>query len=172
CDRRRRDPARLAARRQRSAAHAAASGRATARLAALSDEVSMPYAQGRVFYDADSHVMELGDWLPQYADPAIRERIRPLALGAAGQLAEQAVADAARRRGDRDAARRLEDALMNAKGWSALGAFDSTERSRALDLLGVDKQLVFSTFAATQFASPDHDLLYGGSRAPTPPPAP
>ena len=125
----------------------------------------MPYAQGRVFYDADSHVMELGDWLPQYADPAIRERIRPLALGAAGQLAEQAVADAARRRGDRDAARRLEDALMNAKGWSALGAFDPTERSRALDLLGVDKQLVFSTFAATQFASPDHDLLYGGTRA-------
>jgi hypothetical protein len=41
----------------------------------------MPYAQGRTFYDADSHVMELGDWLPKYADAGIRERIRPLYLG-------------------------------------------------------------------------------------------
>jgi len=55
--------------------------------------------------------------------------------------------------------------LMKAKGWSALGAFDPAERSRALDLLGFDRQLVFSTFAATQFASDDADLLYGGTRA-------
>jgi predicted TIM-barrel fold metal-dependent hydrolase len=125
----------------------------------------MPYAEGRTFYDADSHLMELHDWLPQYADPGIRERIRPLALGAAGALAEQALADAERRRGDRGAAQALEANLMSAKGWSALGAFDPAERSRALDLLGVDRQLVFSTFAANQFAGGDLDLLYGGARA-------
>src|SRR5262250_3286280 len=125
----------------------------------------MPYAEGRTFYDADSHLMELHDWLPQYADPGIRERIRPLALGAAGALAEQAIVDAERRRGDRGAAQALEGNLMNTKGWSALGAFDPAERSRALDLLGVDRQLVFSTFAANQFAGGDLDLLYGGARA-------
>ena len=38
----------------------------------------MPYAEGRTYYDADSHLMELGDWLVQYADPEVRERIRPL----------------------------------------------------------------------------------------------
>jgi predicted TIM-barrel fold metal-dependent hydrolase len=54
---------------------------------------------------------------------------------------------------------------MGAKGWSALGAFDPAERTRALDLLGFDKQLVFSTFAATQFAGDDAELLYGGTRA-------
>jgi uncharacterized protein len=125
----------------------------------------MPYAEGRTYYDADSHFMELGDWLVQYADPDVRDRIRPLHLGGAGALAEQAVADAEARRGDPDAARALDTQLMRAKGWNALGAFDPDERSRALDLLGFERQLVFTTFAATQFVDEDLELLYGGTRA-------
>lgn len=125
----------------------------------------MPYASGRTFFDADSHLMELSDWLVRYADPAVREKIRPLYLGAAGAMAERAVEEAEARRGDAEKARALEAAVMKAKGWNALGAFDPAERSRALDLLGFDKQLVFSTFAATQFASEDPDLFYGGARA-------
>ena len=35
----------------------------------------MPYAQGRTFFDADSHIMELPDFLTEYADPAFRDRI-------------------------------------------------------------------------------------------------
>ncbi|MDX1650163.1 MAG: amidohydrolase family protein, partial [Myxococcota bacterium] len=125
----------------------------------------MPYATGRTYYDADSHLMELSDWLVRYADPGVREKIRPLYLGGAGALAEEAVREAEARRGDPEKARALEDAVMKAKGWSALGAFDPAERRRALDLLGFDRQLVFSTFAATQFAGDDLELLYGGARA-------
>jgi predicted TIM-barrel fold metal-dependent hydrolase len=125
----------------------------------------MPYAEGRTYYDADSHIMELSDWLSTYADPDIRDQLRPLYLGGAGKLADKAVTDAEARRGDPEAAAQLEGNLMGPKGWSALGAFDPAERSRALDLLGFDKQLVFSTFAATQFAGDDLDLLYGGTRA-------
>ena len=125
----------------------------------------MPYATGRTYFDADSHLMELSDWLVQYADPGVREKIRPLYLGGAGALAEQAVKEAEARRGDAEKARALEGALMKAKGWNALGAFDSAERRRALDLLGFDRQLVFSTFAASQFAGDDLELLYGGTRA-------
>jgi uncharacterized protein len=128
-------------------------------------ELLMPYAEGRTFYDADSHLMELGGWLAAYADPGVRERIRPLHLGPAGALAERAVADAEARRGDAAAARALEAKVLEAKGWAALGAFDPIERSRALDLLGIAKQLVFSTFAAGQFYDDDPDLLYGGTRA-------
>jgi predicted TIM-barrel fold metal-dependent hydrolase len=124
----------------------------------------MPYAEGRTFYDADSHVMELPEWLAEYADPELRDKIRPLALGGAGKLAEEAVRAAEARRGD-PAAAPLEPDVMRPKGWGALGAFDPAERSRALDLLGFDAQLVFSTFAATQFASDDLDVLYGGTRA-------
>jgi uncharacterized protein len=125
----------------------------------------MPYAEGRTFYDADSHLMELNDWLPKYADPPVRERLRPLYLGAAGALADKAIRDAEARRGNPEVARALEANLMGPKGWGALGAFDPAERSRALDLLGMHKQLVFSTFAATQFTGDDPDLLYGGTRA-------
>ena len=125
----------------------------------------MVYAQGRTFYDADSHVMELSDWLVQYADPDVRDRIRPLALGGAGALAGDAVRAAEARRADPAAAAALENDVMGPKGWGALGAFDPTERSRVLDLLGFDSQLVFSTFAPTQFASDDLDVLYGGTRA-------
>jgi predicted TIM-barrel fold metal-dependent hydrolase len=125
----------------------------------------MPYAHGRAYFDADSHVMELPAWLEEFADARTRELLRPLYLGGAGALADQAVADAERRRGDADAAARLEEALMSAKGWGALGAFDPVERSRALDLLGFERQLVFSTFASTQFVGRDLDLLYGGTAA-------
>ena len=55
--------------------------------------------------------------------------------------------------------------LLHAKGWGAVGAFESTERSHVLDALGFAAQLVFPTFAATQFAGKDVDLLYRGSDA-------
>ncbi len=116
-------------------------------------------------YDADSHVMELSDWLVAHADPDLRDRLRPLALGGAGKLADQAVTAAESRRGDEAAATRLEEQVWTEKGWAALGAFDPAERSRALDLMGVDAQLVFSTFAATQFTGDDVTLAYGGARA-------
>src|SRR5438309_6574201 len=125
----------------------------------------MPYAEGRVYCDADSHLMELPDWLPEHADPDVRARLRPLHLGGAGALADAAVREAEARKGDVTAAAALEGALMKAKGWNALGAFDPAERSRALDLLGFDRQLVFSTFAATQYQGDDLDLLYGGTHA-------
>ena len=74
----------------------------------------MPYASGRTYHDADSHVMELTDWLAPYADPKIRERLRPLHLGGAGKLAREAVGNAEKRRGDPAAALEAERNLMGA----------------------------------------------------------
>jgi len=125
----------------------------------------MTYADGRTILDADSHIMELPGWLEEHADPADRELIRPLHLGAAGALADEAIKMAQQRQGDEQAATRLEEQLMTAKGWSALGAFDSAERARALDLLGFNSQLVFSTFAPTQFSGDDPAVTYAGTRA-------
>jgi predicted TIM-barrel fold metal-dependent hydrolase len=125
----------------------------------------MTYADDRIIYDADSHIMELPGWLEDHAEPAERELLRPLHLGAAGRLADDEVRKAEARRADPDAATRLEDRLMTAKGWSALGAFEPAERSRALDLLGFERQLVFCTFALTQFLGSDPDRAYAGARA-------
>jgi len=126
----------------------------------------VPYAGGRTFYDADSHLMETPDWLASFADPGIRERIPVLPLGGAGALAEDSIRRAEARRADPSLAKKLEDDVMHAKGWHALGAFDAEERTRALDLLGFHKQLVFSTFAPGQseFAR-DVEVSYAASRA-------
>ena len=52
------------------------------------------------------------------------------------------------------------------KGWNAFGAFDAAERTKALDDLGFAKQLVFSTFASTQYLKHEYlEVRYGGIRA-------
>jgi predicted TIM-barrel fold metal-dependent hydrolase len=131
----------------------------------------MPYAEGRTFNDADSHIMETQDWLISYADPDVRAKLRPLAIGSGGKMVEKAIAHAADRHNDPNAAADAEANLMLRKGWEALGAFDPDERRHALDLLGFRRQLVFTTFAITHFwgefeqvrATPE--VLYGGTRA-------
>lgn len=123
------------------------------------------YAPDRIVHDADSHIMELPGWIESYADPGIRDRIRPLPLGGAGKYAEAAVADAGARDGDAVRVAEAEAALMRKKGWYGLGAFDPAERSRAMDLLGFRSQLVFSTFAHRQFMGEDLAVEMGGLTA-------
>ncbi|HLK37870.1 MAG TPA: amidohydrolase family protein [Polyangiaceae bacterium] len=127
----------------------------------------MSYATGRAYFDADSHLMETPDWLARYADPELRDRLLPLALGKAGAGPEKKIAAAMERVKDPKATDDIaRDVIAGPKGWGALGAFAAAERSRALDDLGFSRQLVFTTFAATQFlGAPDPDVVYGGLRA-------
>ena len=57
----------------------------------------MPYAEGRTYHDADSHVMETPDWLLPYADPGIRERMQPLYVSTV-KPGEESFIDELRRR--------------------------------------------------------------------------
>jgi predicted TIM-barrel fold metal-dependent hydrolase len=124
------------------------------------------YAGDRFVFDADSHVMELPGWLEGFADERTRAALQPLPLGRAGKLAEQAVDEASQRAAAGSVAVDTDPmALLRPKGWSAVGAFDSAERSSVLDVLGFAAQFVFPTFAARQFASDDLDTVYGGADA-------
>src|SRR3954451_15421597 len=129
----------------------------------------MPYAHRTDIYDADSHLMEGLNWLRDHADAGVRDRLPDLAkmLGGAGAGADKAIVAGQKRIGDAGAIAELEkDVIASAKGWMALGAMDTTERTRALDLLGFRSQLVFSTFSLGLFAfSDDLDLVYGGTTA-------
>ena len=127
----------------------------------------MAYSGTRVCCDADSHIMETFDWVSSHADPDLRERIGPLKLAGAGKAAEKAIAKAEARRADPEATAALRrEGIAGPKGWAAFGAFDPAERSQALDDLGFRCQLVFSTFASTQFlGASDAELKYGGARA-------
>jgi uncharacterized protein len=129
----------------------------------------MPYATGRVYNDADAHIMEPAYWLASYADAKTRALLKPLDLAVSGKMAEHAA------KGKFPASHwdevDIEKNLMFIKGWEALGAFDPKERTRALDLLGFNRQLVFLSLAMGQFwgvyeqREHDPDLLYGGAAA-------
>jgi uncharacterized protein len=129
----------------------------------------MTYAHRPAIYDADSHLMEGLDWLRAHADPKVRDLLPDLSkvLGKGGAGADRAIAKGLERIGDADAVAKLEaDVIASAKGWLALGAMDTAERTRALDLLGFSSQLVFSTFSLGLFAfSDDLDVVYGGTTA-------
>lgn len=124
----------------------------------------MPYAAGRVIHDADSHVMEPGDWLAAHADEALAPR---LTARATPERIERQVAQARARKGDSDASAAAADNLIaGPKGWIAYGAFDADERREALDQLGFARQLVFATSSLAIFrTSSNPDVLYGGARA-------
>ncbi len=128
----------------------------------------MAYADiGQTIHDADSHIMETSGWLAPYADLAIRKQLRPINLGGAGEHGKEllAMADEAAKRADGIPVDKIEASLMERKGWLAYGSSDGEERSDALDLLGFDRQLVFMTFATTQFQGRDMELFYGGAQA-------
>jgi uncharacterized protein len=127
----------------------------------------MAYAQGRVINDADSHIMETLDFVSAHADPKIRDKLLSLRLEAGGSGAEKAINDALERQKDAEATAEIaSNVVAGPKGWGAYGAIDAGERTRALDDLGFSRQLVFTTFAGSQFLpSPDIDVKYGGSRA-------
>jgi predicted TIM-barrel fold metal-dependent hydrolase len=128
----------------------------------------MAYAEGRTFHDADSHVMELPEWLPSYAEPKYRDRIASFSLLSTGSRSrvEAMMARGKLRAGTASERSGHEAELMNRKSWDAYGAFHADDRRRALDLLGFRSQLVFSTFAPTQSEeAQDVDVSYAVSRA-------
>jgi uncharacterized protein len=117
-------------------------------------------------FDADSHLMEVDEWLPAYADPRVRDRLVPLGFDKAGRGAAELMSSLpaiwAKQRDENVGV----DVLSGPKGWMAPGALDSVVRGRVLDALGISAQLVFPTFSLGQFTRGDDlELLYGGTRA-------
>lgn len=125
----------------------------------------MTYSQGRRILDADSHVMELADFLDPFIEPSQSDRLRRTTMEGLRPVLDDAVARSHARRSDPSTAALAEERLLTDKGWFAMGGFDPEERSRVLDLLGFEAQLVFATFATTMFAGRDTDRLYAGSTA-------
>lgn len=142
----------------------------------------MPYCQlGRIVHDADAHIMEPPTWLRDFADPGIRDRIRPLDLGGGNELkqtgsVEEQLADlgsAFQRLADRHASaeyRAVEaEEIMARKNFAATGGFIAEDRGRALDLLGFASQLIFNTFHNRRLRDWEHsgdiELAVGGARA-------
>jgi len=132
----------------------------------------MTYANGRRLLDADSHIMELPDFLAKHADPAMRDRLPPIDYSASSmdegdgwRLCEAGGHD--RAYADELEGLGGEGLIRGPKEEKALGAFDAADRARALDLLGFERQLVFSTLSGTVVFDHrlDPEIQYGAARA-------
>ena len=135
----------------------------------------MTYAPAtRAIYDADSHIMELPDFLKRYADPGLRDEIPEVSYSASIVTDEEVaviMGQGGRHSAEHVAAQvALGDRLIElSKEIQALGAFNAADRSTAMDLLGFKKQLVFATHSLRMPFSPstklEHRLRYGAARA-------
>jgi hypothetical protein len=54
----------------------------------------MAYAEGRVYNDADSHIMETAACMSDYADAMTRAILKPLDLSLAGNMVDRMRGDA------------------------------------------------------------------------------
>ena len=135
----------------------------------------MTYAPAtRAIYDADSHIMELPDFLKKYADPALRDEMPEVSYSASIVTDEEVaviMAQGGRHSAEHVAAQiALGDKLIeSSKEIQGLGAFDAADRSKAMDLLGFKRQLVFATHSVVTAFSPSSKitptLRYGATRA-------
>lgn len=126
----------------------------------------MTYADGRIVYDADSHVMETREWLDPFMDADLKKKLRPLYSRDTGRI-EKLLEQAKARKADKAAeAAAFENPIAGPKAWLAAGAFDPAERSRVLDLFGFSAQLVFGTFSlAPALEVTDEGVKYAAVRA-------
>ncbi len=133
----------------------------------------MSYAGNRVMFDADSHIMELPDFLRRYADPSYRDRMPTIYFAdAPGTGIDRDLNEYIElgRRQDESSIADMKalgsDLLRGPKGYKALGAFHPDDRRAALDQLGFQRQLVFATFSTgISFNATDTDFGYAAARA-------
>jgi predicted TIM-barrel fold metal-dependent hydrolase len=139
----------------------------------------MAYIKDRFVHDADAHIMETPNWLRDFADPEIRDRIKqPTYVNELRQTGDnesqlEDIPAAFSRIVDKHASeeyRAVEaEEIMNRKNFAATGAFIAEDRPRSLDLIGVASQLVFNTFHNRRLHDWEHagdiDFAYGVARA-------
>jgi len=136
---------------------------------------------GLVIHDADAHIMETPNWLRDYADPAIKDRLVALSYPGGNALIQSAVLTedqsnlargfdrlADQHRSDEYRANE-ETELMLRKNFAATGSFLAEDRPRVLDMLGFASQLVFNTFHNALLRDWEHsgdiEFAVGAARA-------
>jgi predicted TIM-barrel fold metal-dependent hydrolase len=128
----------------------------------------MPYVEGRIIHDADSHLMELPDCLDDYFARPMLERYHALPIFR-HKLGKPGWAEAARAQHEDPEFRAGAEAnILLRKNQQALGAFRRDDRPRAVDYLGFASQLVFTTFCLGNFQleyADDVDLAYAAASA-------
>lgn len=135
----------------------------------------MTYAPDhRAFYDADSHIMELPNFLKAYADPKYRDDIPEVSYSASLVTDEEVavIMDQGGKHSETHVEAQIamgDELIAQSKEIQALGAFNKHDRKVAMDMLGFKKQLVFATHSVAMPFHPSQkksvELRYGATRA-------
>ena len=130
----------------------------------------MQYAHRDDIYDADTHMMERPDWIYEFADKDIRDKLEPIVDGDKETLLtiDKALDRFQKRQSSKDTLEKAKEEFMSwkHKGWDGLGAFDPNERKIANDLLGFKGHIVFPTSAFDQvLAAKEDSIILGGVKA-------
>ena len=128
----------------------------------------MPHIADRFVHDADSHSMETRDWLAPFCEARFEKEVAAIfnrGFDLQGSKYEETIAlhDQA------DFRARDEEDFMARKNLMAVGSFRKKDRSQAIDLLGVQSQLLFPSAANVHLEALEHsgkvELLYAMARA-------
>ena len=130
----------------------------------------MVYAHRDDIFDADTHMMEHPDWIHQFADKSIQDKLEPIAEGDKDVRLriDNAIKGFEERQNSPDVLEKAKEEFMGwkHKGWDGLGAFNAEERKLANDLLGFKAHLVFPTSAFDQvLAAKEPKVILGGVEA-------
>ncbi len=128
----------------------------------------MAYIEGRLVHDADSHLMEMGDCLDPYFEKRLLDRYHALPAFGVRVGSNDWVEGARTRQADPDFRAGIDENIMLRKNYDGHGAFIAADRPKALDLIGVASQLVFTTFCLGNFGldqSNDMELCYAAADA-------
>lgn len=132
----------------------------------------MSHRNGRIIHDADSHIIEGRGWLESYASAYVRDNLDVGAFDLDMPALDPIIAAANKRLAgeDPELTEALKSDLFAHPGkrnmWSAYGAVVKSERSDAINIMGVSTQLIFPSVGAARFArSKDMAVVYGGCDA-------
>lgn|GEM_PF-158677 len=130
------------------------------------------HRDGRVIHDADSHITDSFGWLEQYSSDYVKENMMegliPRTLPGLQKLID--AADKRLAGDDPELTEELKSNIFGHAGkmnqFAAYGAVDKNERVEALELMGIQSQIVFPLAGMSRFArSNDPRLVYEGSEA-------
>lgn len=125
----------------------------------------MPYISDRIVHDADSHVMEIPHWLDEFGS----KRVVTAFNARFGRQPSTFYQEITQRHAGENFGPADESRVMALKNHDAIGSFDRNDRSLALDLMGVQSQLVFPTSTNVWMETLEHgddvELLYDTASA-------
>ncbi len=111
----------------------------------------------RVIRDADAHTMEPPEWLDEFASKEVRDYARTKFFANEGSPIFNEIDQCRVLQSDPEFRASAEKEIMLRKNYRAHGAWDSLDRSEALNHMGFSSQLIFPTMPNTLLEVMEHE---------------